>query len=108
MYILFFQEKIKINRNYSLTQAYHNLLSIFMRFKNLNLSKPKKVILILLLINLVAFSATKSIAEKYSPQQTLQTSEEKIGYIEKGWQIVNWSYNLLKYFKKPHTADNPS
>jgi hypothetical protein len=74
-----------------------------MRKIKVNLTLPKKVILILLLINLLAFTATQSIAEKYSPNQALQTEDQKMGYIEKGWQIVNWSYNLLKYFKKPHT-----
>ncbi len=75
-----------------------------MKLLKFNLSKPKKVILILFFINLVAFTTTQTIAEKYSPNQTLRSEDEKMGYIEKGWQIVNWSYNLLKYFKKPHTT----
>ena len=79
-----------------------------MRKLTFNLSKPKKIILVLLLINVVAFSATQGIAEKYSPNQALRNEDEKMGYIEKGWQIVNWSYNLLKYFKKPHTTDTPT
>ena len=69
-------------------------------------SKPKKVILILLIINVAAFSATQTIAEKYSPSSVSQAENKNMNYIEKGWQIVNWSYNLLKYFKKPHTTEN--
>ena len=76
------------------------------RFK-FSLSKPKKVILILLLINGIAFSATQSIANKYSPYKAAQEENKNMSYIEKGWQIVNWSYNLLKYFKKPNTSENP-
>ena len=53
---------------------------------------------------MVAFSATKEIAEKYSPLQTTPNKNKNLNYIEKGWQIVNWSYNLLKYFKKPNTG----
>ena len=70
-----------------------------------SLSKSKKIILILVLINVVAFSATRSIADKYSPTQLSRSEDDKLGYLEKGWQIVNWSYNLLKYFKKPHTTE---
>ncbi len=70
-------------------------------------SKPKKVILILLLINGIAFSATQSIANKYSPFKATQDENKNMSYIEKGWQIVNWSYNLLKYFKKPNTTETP-
>lgn len=70
------------------------------------LSKPKKVILILLLINVAAFSVTQTIADKYSPSKVAQEENKNMNYIEKGWQIVNWSYNLLKYFKKPHTTDS--
>ncbi|MFM9944753.1 MAG: hypothetical protein ACKVQB_05925 [Bacteroidia bacterium] len=76
------------------------------RFK-FSLSKPKKIIIVLLLINVAAFSATQSMADKFSPTQLSRTEDEKIGYLEKGWQIVNWSYNLLKYFKKPHTTETP-
>lgn len=57
-------------------------------------------------MNIVAFATTQSIANKYSGAKVTQNEDDKIGYIEKGWQIVNWSYNLLKYFKKPHT-DTP-
>jgi hypothetical protein len=71
----------------------------------LKLSKPKRVILILLLINVMAFLATQSVAEKYSPYKVAKEDNKNMNYIEKGWQIVNWSYNLLKYFKKPHTTD---
>jgi len=69
----------------------------------ITLSKSKRIILILLLINIVAFSTTQALAERYSPAKLGQTENKKLDYIEKGWQIVNWSYNLLKYFKKPQT-----
>ncbi len=75
-----------------------------MQRPKLSLSKPKKVILILVLINVVAFSTTQTIAEKYTPSQIAKEDNKDLDYIEKGWQIVNWSYNLIKYFKKPHTA----
>ncbi len=75
-----------------------------MRSFKFTLSKTKRIILILFVINIVAFSATKEIAEKYSPLQTTANENKNLNYIEKGWQIVNWSYNLLKYFKKPNTG----
>jgi hypothetical protein len=75
-----------------------------MQRPKLSLSKPKKIILILLMINVVAFSTTQTIAEKYTPSQIVKEDNKDLDYIEKGWQIVNWSYNLIKYFKKPHTA----
>lgn len=68
------------------------------------LSKTKRIILILLVINIAAFSATKTIADKYSPSKSTENENKNLNYIEKGWQIVNWSYNLLKYFKKPNTG----
>jgi hypothetical protein len=68
-----------------------------------SLSKPKRIILLLLLINVIAFTATRSMADRYSPAHLGQNEDKKPNYIEKGWQIVNWSYNLLKYFKKPQT-----
>lgn len=43
------------------------------------------------------------MADKFSPAHLGQNEDKKLNYIEKGWQIVNWSYNLLKYFKKPQT-----
>ena len=67
------------------------------------LSKSKKIILVLLIVNVIAFSAAESYAHKYSPVQSPNQETEKLGYFEKGWQIINWSYNLLKYFKKPNT-----
>lgn len=67
------------------------------------LSKSKKIILILLTVNIIAFSAAESYAHKFSPGQNTNQETEKIDYLEKGWQIINWSYNLLKYFKKPNT-----
>jgi len=67
------------------------------------LSKSKKVLLILLFINVLAFYATQSMAHRYSPMQLGNNNDKKLNYIEKGWQIVNWSYNFLRYFKKPQT-----
>ncbi len=75
-----------------------------MRSFKFSLSKTSRIILILLVINIAAFSATKSIADKYSPPNTIENENKNLNYIEKGWQIVNWSYNLLKYFKKPNTG----
>lgn len=74
-----------------------------MKKKFWNFSKPKRIILFLILLNVVAFSATRSIADKYATTQPGNNEDKKLSYIEKGWQIVNWSYNLLKYFKKPQT-----
>lgn len=76
-----------------------------MRWINLKFTKSKKIILVLILINVIAFSATQSIANKYSPTKIMQEENKKLNFIEQGWQFVNWSYNLLKYFKKPHTTD---
>ncbi len=71
----------------------------------LSISKHSKILLTLLLINLLAFATTQSMADKYSHQKTVAEENKNITIFEKGWQIVNWSYNLLKYFKKPHTTD---
>jgi len=79
------------------------LLPLEMKRSKLALSKPKRIILVLLLINIISFSTAQSIAEKYSPSRMAQSENKKLNYLEKGWQIFNWSYNLLKYFKKPHT-----
>lgn len=78
-----------------------------MRKFNLTISKPIKIILVLLFINIIAFSATHSIAQEYSPLKSSHEENKNMSIIEKGWQIVNWSYNLLKYFKKPNTTDLP-
>ncbi len=51
----------------------------------------------------MAFYATQTMAQRYSPMQLGNNEDKKLNYIEKGWQIVNWSYNFLKYFKKPQT-----
>lgn len=71
--------------------------------KKFKISKSKKIIFILLVVNIIAFSAAKSYAQKFNTGQTSIRETEKMDYIEKGWQIINWSYNLLKYFKKPNT-----
>ncbi|MCB9252551.1 MAG: hypothetical protein H6605_08780 [Flavobacteriales bacterium] len=76
-------------------------------FKKIRVNKAGRIILVLILLNLVAFSATSNLANRYSPDQLGNNQQKNMNYIEKGWQIVNWSYNLLKYFKKPQT-DIPS
>ncbi len=76
-----------------------------MKFLKNLFSKPRKILWILLLVNIVAFSLTRSMADKYASYSASGNEEGKVTYLERGWQIVNWSYNLLKYFKKPHTTD---
>ncbi len=71
-----------------------------------SISKHSRILFILLLINLLAFFTTQSMAEKYSPQKPSVEELKNMNILEQGWQIVNWSYNLLKYFKKPHTTYN--
>ena len=76
-----------------------------MKIFKLRLSKSRRTILVLILLNIVAFSTTQTIANRFSPDQLGTVENKKLNYIEKGWQIVNWSYNLLKYFKKPQTEN---
>ncbi|NUM32441.1 MAG: hypothetical protein HUU47_08970 [Bacteroidetes bacterium] len=71
--------------------------------KWLKLSKSKKIIITLLLINIIAFASAQSYAQKFSTGQNTNQEIEKVDYLQKGWQIINWSYNLLRYFKKPNT-----
>ncbi|MCC6720722.1 MAG: hypothetical protein IT243_00860 [Bacteroidia bacterium] len=91
---------MKHNINFSVVVNVFNSAMFMKRFK---LSKSKKIILILLVVNTIAFSTAKSYAKKYNTASVSFNETQQIDYIEKGWQIINWSYNLLKYFKKPNT-----
>ena len=67
-------------------------------YKKLRKSTAVHIVAALLLANLVLFLIARSFIS--DDKSEVQTEEVKTSQVmETGWQVVHWSYSLLKYFK---------
>ncbi|MDB9883001.1 hypothetical protein OAD66_07715 [Bacteroidia bacterium] len=59
------------------------------------------VIVSLLVLNIVVFSLVSSgIKHKHPTTDAITTNYDNNNYFKKGVSVLDWSYTLLKYFRK--------
>ncbi len=65
------------------------------------ISKSTLIIITLLVLNIVVFSAISS-GIKHTEEEVaeMSTSTESNTYFKSGVNVLNWSYTLLKYFRQ--------
>lgn len=73
--------------------------SIFANLKQIPNLTAKLIIAALLVANLFAFSLGS--ANIFNPQRNSQSAAqtEEFRVIKTGWQLMQWSYSLLRFYK---------
>ncbi len=63
--------------------------------------KPTIVILALIVLNVLLFMAVSSnIKEHYPSTSDISTVNDNNTYFKSGVNVLDWSYTLLRYFRK--------
>jgi hypothetical protein len=66
-----------------------------------SIKKSTLVILALLVLNVVTFAILSSdIKQNYRTTDTITTSVENNNYFKAGVNVLDWSYTLLRYFRR--------
>jgi len=66
-----------------------------------SIKKSTLVILTLIVLNIVAFTLLSSnIKQNYRTTDTISTSVENNNYFKAGVNVLDWSYSLLRYFRR--------
>ena len=69
------------------------------RFKNIK--KSTIVILVLLMLNVVFFyTVSSNIKTQYPTTDVITTVNDNNTYFKAGVNVLDWSYTLLRYFRK--------
>lgn len=72
-----------------------------MREKLKSIKKSTLIIVALLVLNVVTFAAVSSnIKQHYTTTDTLSTSVDDNNYFKAGVSVLDWSYKLLRYFRR--------
>lgn len=66
--------------------------------QNIKNLTAKVIVAVLLIANLVAFAAGSSHFSLKSENYT-ETQEQKFDVLKSGWQLMHWSYSLLRHYK---------
>ena len=83
--------------------------SIIKRFQSANfmikklksIKKSNLVLLVLVLLNVVAFTVVSSgIKHKTQTIETIASNNDNNTYFKSGVNMLDWSYTLLRYFKR--------
>ncbi|HAY87895.1 MAG TPA: hypothetical protein DCY51_00460 [Bacteroidetes bacterium] len=75
--------------------------SSFMINRLKSIKKSTLVILTLIVLNIVAFTLLSSnIKQNYRTTDTISTSVENNNYFKAGVNVLDWSYSLLRYFRR--------
>jgi hypothetical protein len=66
-----------------------------------NISKATLVIIVLIVLNIVAFSAISTrISHTKEEVAEISSNPDNNSYFKSGVNVLNWSYTLLKYFRR--------
>ena len=66
-----------------------------------SIKKSTLVILTLIVLNIVAFTLLSSnIKQNYRTTDAISTSVENNNYFKAGVNVLDWSYSLLRYFRR--------
>ena len=73
----------------------------FMIKKLKSIKKSNLVLLVLVVLNVVAFTAVSSgIKHKTQITETIASNNDNNTYFKSGVNVLDWSYTLLRYFKR--------
>jgi hypothetical protein len=73
----------------------------FMIKKLKSIKKSNLVLLVLVLLNVVAFTVVSSgIKHKTQTTETIASNNDNNTYFKSGVNVLDWSYTLLRYFKR--------
>jgi hypothetical protein len=59
----------------------------------------KFIVSLLLVFNLIAYSASHNYFTQNANAEILKNNSEEFGVLKMGWQLIHWSYSLLNQFK---------
>ncbi|MDB4161520.1 hypothetical protein N9772_04055 [Bacteroidia bacterium] len=72
-----------------------------MRQKLKSIKKSTLIIIALLVLNILTFAAVSSnIKQHYTTTDTISTAVDDNNYFKTGVSVLDWSYKLLRYFRK--------
>ncbi len=72
-----------------------------MREKLKSFKKSTLVIIALLVLNIFTFAVVSSnINQYYTTTETISTTVDSNNYFKTGVSVLDWSYKLLRYFRK--------
>jgi hypothetical protein len=78
-----------------------NQCIIVMREKLKSIKKSTLVIIALLVLNIFTFTVVSSnINQYYTTTETISTAADGNNYFKTGVSVLDWSYKLLRYFRK--------
>lgn len=72
-----------------------------MKEKLKSIKKSTLIIVALLVLNILTFAAVSTnIKQHYSTVDTISTTVDGNNYFKAGVSVLDWSYKLLRYFRK--------
>lgn len=72
---------------------------MFSRLKKEKNLAAKVIIAALLIANILAFIAGNNHFARQADKEFTEIQERKFDVLKSGWQLMNWSYSLLRHYR---------